>query len=55
MHRLLGAPTVRWLPAKATIETEVLLFLVRSPEAARQVADVRRAGNGVAIDWTSER
>lgn len=51
LHRMFGAPTYRWLPAKSKITSSFLLFYARAPERFRKVDDVRlEDGRIVVID-----
>jgi hypothetical protein len=39
-HEMFGAPTYKWLPAKAKLHTSFLMFYTRTPEVFDSVADV---------------
>lgn len=53
---MFGAPTFRWLPAKATIRTAFLLFYARVPEGFGKVQTVRLdQGQLVIEDVTAKR
>jgi hypothetical protein len=44
-----GTPLFRWLPAKSTIESTFLMFLVRTPDGFRGVGDVQLRGGQLEI------
>jgi hypothetical protein len=47
---MFGAPTYRWLPARAKIAAKFLMFHTRVPEGFRKVDDVRLAGGELVIE-----
>jgi hypothetical protein len=49
-HRLLDAPTYRWLPAKSTVTTAFLMFYTRTPDGMRQVSDVRLESGRIVVE-----
>ena len=49
MHRLLDTPTVRWLPAKSSIETEFAMVWTRVPEGFRRVTRIASEGGRIAL------
>lgn len=49
LNGMFGAPTFRWLPAKATIETTFLLFSAQVPEGFRQIRDVEVGPSGLVL------
>lgn len=56
MGTMFGAPTFRWLPAKAAIESHFLLFYSRTPEQMQKIDDVRfEHGNIVIEDRTNNQ
>jgi hypothetical protein len=51
MSPLFGTPTFRWLPAKAKLQTNFLLFYVRVPEGFTRIDDVvLESGNLTIVD-----
>jgi hypothetical protein len=56
MHQLFGAPTFRWLPAKAAVETSFLLIYTAVPEGFTGVRAVRsESGNLIFESTTGQR
>jgi len=49
MSPLFGAPTFRWLPARAKIQTRFLLFYVKVPEGFTRIDDIVLEGGTMAI------
>jgi len=50
LNSLFGAPTFRWLPARAKIETRFLMFYAHTPEGMRKVDDVRLENGQIIIE-----
>jgi hypothetical protein len=47
---MFDAPTFRWLPAKSTIRTNLLLFYAHTPEAFGKVTDVRLENGQITVE-----
>ncbi len=50
MGTMFGAPTFRWLPAKAAIESHFLLFYSQTPEQMQKIDDVRLEHGNIVIE-----
>jgi hypothetical protein len=56
MGSLFDTPTFRWLPAKSSIGSRFLMFLVRVPEGMQGVDDVRlESGQITVVDRKSAK
>ena len=49
MGPMFGTPTLRWLPAKSTIETRYLIFYTRVPTEFMRIDDVRLENGALTI------
>jgi hypothetical protein len=55
MHEMFGAPTYKWLPAKAKINENFLLFYTKTPDLFDGVADVTLENGRIEIRDKSDR
>ena len=55
VHEMFGAPTYKWLPAKAKIHASFLLFYTKTPEVFDGVADVKLENGQIQIRDKSGR
>ena len=49
MGPMFGTPTLRWLPARSTIETRYLMFYTRVPTEFIRIDDVRLENGALTI------
>jgi hypothetical protein len=49
MGPMFGTPTLRWLPARSTIETRYLIFYTRVPTEFTRIDDVRLENGALTI------
>jgi hypothetical protein len=54
-HEMFGAPTYKWLPAKAKLHASFLVFYTKTPEVFDSVADVTLENGRIAIRDKSGR
>ncbi len=54
-HEMFGAPTYKWLPAKAKLHASFLLFYMKTPEVFGSVADVTLENGRIQIRDKSGR
>ena len=54
-HEMFGAPTYKWLPAKATLHASFLMFYTKTPEVFDNVADVTLENGRIQIRDRSGR
>jgi hypothetical protein len=55
VHEMFGAPTYKWLPAKAKLHASFLLFYTKTPEVFGSVADVTLENGRIQIRDKSGR
>jgi hypothetical protein len=55
VHEMFGAPTYKWLPAKAKLHASFLMFYTKTPEVFDNVADVTLENGRIQIRDKSGR
>jgi hypothetical protein len=50
LNPMMGNPTFRWLPARATIETDFLLFFTPTPSGMDRVTSLGMAGGSIVVN-----